>query len=454
MAATSYRFEVDGHQQPGERVSGGNMSGDAVTPTCPAEIRAAQVLTPTFDMKSYVESLSIDETRQIEIATLPQRGPEWESERFGVVSASVAYDASGLGGIAAQRELLRKMVWPQLGVLTDRFALLATSYGNDNEQKNLDVYEMFRRAEGRLGWDGLRVFGTGLLRSTEYPWIGASLDGCVDERTSLEQSEQCSERATEGAVAVGGGDGAPRPAIAAMPEHELHAFEPHTLEAPVRECHAHAPICIMHDGDGGADAFIAVRREACGAIPVDYKPSACGCSCRNAGGVVNLARSATCSWAHGCVEAKCPATGVLYSTRDEHDAHLFPAKYRIQTLVQMFVSKGAFCDASVFTPECTEVVRFIWQQHVWDDLLRRLKAFYFGLLLPTFEMRAKGLLQYGNILPPARPPKNIPRITDILSALRDQRGDDDRGDVGCMSDADATKRKAAPRKRPRSRSSE
>jgi hypothetical protein len=369
MIRPRYRFEYEG-----------DAAKCLALEVCPAEVQARCTLTPSFQVAEFLQSLTVTPESRVAIAALRQRGSDWHKARFGRVTASVAFAASGLGGKAAQRDLIRNMTWPEYGVLTG-YARSAADYGTLSEATNISVYEANRRVRDGLGWKGLRVFETGLLVSEEYPWLGASLDGCVDELQPMLSAPVCA--------------------------------------APIRQSHISAPTLISHPE--GADAFVQNNLAKCGSVPADYTSNACGCMCRDSSGVVRRDIVAPCEWSHGCVEAKCPATGCLYSSNPAHGENLFPEQYCVQQMVQMFVSNTEWCDASVYTPECTEVIRFKFDPTKWADLLRRLKSFYFGMLLPTFEMRAKGLLREGEIMPPAKPPRNIPRLAHILPLVTQEK---------------------------------
>ena len=97
---------------------------------------------------------------------------------------------------------------------------------------------------------------------------------------------------------------------------------------------------------------------------------------------------------HGVLEIKCPATAKDNSLEELskssnfflHKAggefHLKRNYYQVQG--QMHITHHKWCDFVVWTPRASEMVveRIVYDPEFWDKMYPRLRAFYFGSMLP------------------------------------------------------------------------
>lgn len=101
----------------------------------------------------------------------------------------------------------------------------------------------------------------------------------------------------------------------------------------------------------------------------------------------------------GCGEIKCPATRVLYSSSDAHDATGgIPHYYFDQIQGVMALNHWPWCDMVVYTPEIAEVTRVPADAEYWSQvLLPALTKFYFEDFVPRLNARLAGRLKRGDV---------------------------------------------------------
>jgi hypothetical protein len=134
---------------------------------------------------TWVADLDVSATTAAAAATHDQRGDEWARVRRNRLTSSVFGIAAGYKGRAAQRDLVRRMLWGDEDRDASSYAARMMAYGTEMEPVARDAYVAVRAAAG----DGFEVTETGFAICTEPGWgfLGASPDfflaeaapGCV-----------------------------------------------------------------------------------------------------------------------------------------------------------------------------------------------------------------------------------------------------------------------------------
>lgn len=312
-------------------------------------------LPKELDPDAFVATLQVTPEEREEIASRVQRSIGWKQARCGRMTASNYGAAAGHHLPGAQEKLIRAMVWPEIFKLVGKAAEFA-AWGTANEPvaRDIYVYDRMRKIEKRLPGKGrhLRVYETGLLVSLEHGWLASSPDFVVEELPDFhENGDQVGPCA-----------------------NKHHSREPFIVD------HADGP-----------EAYIEEAKVELKDVPVpspdDYK-----------------------RLIQGCGEIKCPATKKLYSSMKKHSEYRFPRYYIDQIQGVMAINHWPFCDTVVYTPTETEVIRFHYDDHYWqNELFPALEKFYFKTFLPRLAMRARGLLRRGEVDPVMAP---LPALLD------------------------------------------
>lgn len=294
-----------------------------------------------------LEELTVDAAGRERLANLVQGTPEWLRSRHGRLTASNFGAAAGHQGKAKMKELLKHMVWPETAGLTGFVRRLA-QYGTDHEDiaRSIYVADRVSGANPRYADTNFRIFERGLLVSLTHGWLGASPDFVIEE-------------------AVGS-----RLPPVSPPANVHHLHDPYVIEHP--EGHFY---------------YLQSR-------PAEASPPPDGTAI-----------------VQGCGEIKCPAAKVkvFYSEKPEHATYGFPVFYFDQIQGAMAINSWPWCDVVIFTPERTQVTRFLRDEQYWSrELFPKLKTFYFQMFLPALGHRVAGRLAYGDVdmlsLAPALPP--------------------------------------------------
>ena len=100
---------------------------------------------------------------------------------------------------------------------------------------------------------------------------------------------------------------------------------------------------------------------------------------------------------HGVLEIKCPATAKdtsleelsksskFFLNKADDEFHLKKKNnYYYQVQGQMHITQRTWCDFVVWTPRASEMVveRIAYDSEFWGRMYPKLKAFYFGSMLP------------------------------------------------------------------------
>ena len=259
------------------------------------------------------------------IAALSQDDPQWLWERWGVLSASNYWAASGAGGPRAKQELLREMVWPEDSRL--RFGSVATNYGKAHEAVAVELYVTDRRAGTNRNYAHPQCNTSlrGLVLHPTHPWLGASPDLVVEER--------------EGA----------RPPPATPPANPHHLHDPYVVSYP-----------------HGADMYAMTHR--LGSNGDLGGPTVVGCA------------------EVKCIASK---NLLFYSELPANAKYGVCPKYYYQMQGQMECGEWPWNDLIVYLPTRLQVTRFWRDRKFWDeDLFPKLRSFYFDMFLPAVDARA------------------------------------------------------------------
>ena len=302
-------------------------------------------------MAEYVAALTVTAEQQAAIAALEQRTPGWHEARRGnqTTNQPPRLTASKFGAAAghesaSERQKLLVNMVWPECDVVSPFARKYMQYGNDHEDVGRRIYAADRKINPAYRDPRCRIYETGLVVSLEHGWLGASPDGVVEE-----------------------------PVGARL---QTPASNPH---------HMCAPYVIQHPA--GFAAYLSEVLPEADPVWGDDTPIE-----------------------RGGIEIKCPAARdkVLYSTQKEHAEHAFPWKYFDQVQGAMAVNNWPWNDTVVYTPTCTEVIRFHRDPVYWEGtLFPALKSFYFKDFLPLWERRRAGKLSKGSIIPMMTPLRGL-----------------------------------------------
>uniref|UniRef100_A0A7M5U1J0 YqaJ viral recombinase domain-containing protein n=1 Tax=Clytia hemisphaerica TaxID=252671 RepID=A0A7M5U1J0_9CNID len=96
----------------------------------------------------------------------------WFEARAGVITASKFRQACHSDVSQSSKSLIMQICYPQM----HKFTSNATTYGCDNEKVALSYLEVYLNHEHR----DAKITESGLIRSSEFPFLGASPDGLLD----------------------------------------------------------------------------------------------------------------------------------------------------------------------------------------------------------------------------------------------------------------------------------
>lgn len=367
------------------------QSGSGTEATNPAE---AVLLMPPwaqtsseFNAAKFLASLQVTGETAMTIAAIPQRTQEWHQERWGRLTASnygaAAYhgSASCPSPAAAARDLLGKMLYPELASASQGIAAAMMAYGTNNEPVARDVYTL-DRLRARPG--SVYVYESGLCVSLEHGWLAASPDFFVDEYLPGH------ERDVEGVAPTPN-----NPTHARPPYVIAHASGPFDLIDALREATAsrghdvETPDAIATEAVENTDG----SGSGSGSVPTTTAPAP------------TPAPPSTVVVSRGCGEIKCPARSKqFYSSSPAHVKYGVPVYYYDQIQGVMAITERPWCDMVVFTPTATEVTRFYFDATYWrTELQPALWKFYSTQFLPRAELRARGIIKNGALDPALAP---------------------------------------------------